>query len=509
LKMAATGEMTRGEKTVAAAATVLVSAVLLYSISGGEVVKGVVILTLPFAALWVVSRIAAEPFYGVVVFLFTRHLVPIGLGGALRNTTFQQLIYLAVLLAAFLAVFMANGKARELGRPAIPTSVPSSYVRVMAFIFAAVLISSLPRMVDYQNFFSLRVMTGMAHVNREVYMFFLNGVLLSMLVVMLTDSRDKLRLVLWTGVVIGLVIAAEGFLQYFGILVVTPNQKFFYVNELRLTALTGYSAGITAERMLPPLCFAIALFMVERGGKAAALFMAACVLFVAIVLTYTRAVYIAAAVALAIFFILSVRLRDIKKIAARLVPALLATGVVLPLAIKYFGVIEHFESTGRLGGELTLFGGHSLLVRIMRWILVKEAIVDRPIFGYGLGSSKEALGMYATGAFSDLYSSAHNFYLSWTVDTGMVGAAALLTLFIFTGKNLLAARKAAARKGDGDMFIFSNVLFAAFFGGSVMYTVNSDYVFDIFYFLFFALSHVALRLASAPGMAQNATDRRG
>lgn len=484
----------RGELAVALWASLLVSLFLLYFISGGDVTKGVAILVLPFLALWLVSRVAAEPFYGIVAFLVMRHLVPIGLEGLIRNTTFQQLIYTAVLELTFLALFMHNMKARHLNQAAIPTELPSNYVKVVAFMFSAVLISSLPRIIDYENFFSTRIMTGMEHVNREVYIFFLNGVLLSLLVVVLTDSIDKLRLILWTGVVIGLFIAAEGFLQFFGILVVTTNQEFFYVNELRLTALTGYSPGTTAERMLPPLCFALALVLVERGRRAIFLFFASAILFVAIVLTYTRAVYIAMAVSLAMFFLLSAKSIEIRRIVGKLVAALFVLAVGLMVAVKTLGVVEHFENSGRLGG-LTLFGGHSLLVRIMRWVLLKDAIMERPISGYGLGSSKEVLGMYAKGAFSDLYSSVHNFYLSWTVDTGLIGGAALLTLFFFTGKNLLTARKVSAVRADQTVFIFSNVLFASFFGGSMMYIVNSDYAFDIFYFLFFALSHVALRLA--------------
>ncbi|MFC1816929.1 hypothetical protein ACFL0M_13575, partial [Thermodesulfobacteriota bacterium] len=116
--------------------------------------------------------------------------------------------------------------------------------------------------------------------------------------------------------------------------------------------------------------------------------------------------------------------------------------------------------------------------------------------GYGLGSSKEVLTKFSNGYWK---SSAHNFYISWVTDTGIIGLIAMLLLYFYTTKNLFLVRKKAMKLKNEELFIYSNMLLASFWGATVIFCANSFYAMDTVFFFFFSLSFVLLRLIKKNG----------
>ena len=69
-------------------------------------------------------------------------------------------------------------------------------------------------------------------------------------------------------------------------------------------------------------------------------------------------------------------------------------------------------------------------VRVQMWLAVLELFKDQWLFGYGLGAYPSVLTKLGVPADSILYSfnQVHNQYLSFLLDTGIVGLALFLTL---------------------------------------------------------------------------------
>jgi len=464
--------------------------VLIYCMQAGKMVYSVAIPIFPLVAFFMFTVIIKNPFYGILVFYLARHLLPIGL---FKYGSMLQSSYTLILALIFFSVYYKNRIKREPFSGPMTQELSISFKVVLFIMVSAVFISSLPRVLDYEMFFNPKVMSGFGRVQREPYFFFFNGILISILVVWLVNSERKLTIFFWTLIVIGICLAVQGFLQYYGLVLITPNQELFYFYERRLTAATGHSAGATAERIMPALCLVLSFLLVEKGKKVLTAFLISAFLITAILLTYTRAVYVGVACALIVFCLLSISRDMLAQRKTRILLLCLAVFLAIVIAVEQFGLIDHFTSSARTHNHP--YGGSSLRLRIGRWVLLVEPFFENPIFGYGLGSSKEILGVYAVGVYSRLYSSVHSFYVSWLIDNGVIGFFAITVLYIASIKNLMKARSISKRGHNLRLFIYANIILSTFCGVSVQYLANSEYGLDIWMFLYFSLSHVALRLS--------------
>ncbi len=80
--------------------------------------------------------------------------------------------------------------------------------------------------------------------------------------------------------------------------------------------------------------------------------------------------------------------------------------------------------------------------RAARWVVAKDLILEKPFFGHGLGVEKNLLtekykenGLYI--AATNRYD-AHNQYLSYTIESGIIG---LLAFLLFLGLNIITSLK--------------------------------------------------------------------
>lgn len=429
-----------------------------------------------------VVLIVRQPFYGLLLFLCLRHLVPVGLVS--EYDTFQQLLLGFPLWISLTAVLMEKFTFRTERARAYVVTPPS--FRWTAFLFAfSIFVSSIAIIFDFENFFNFRVMSELGHVNRATYAIVLNAFLFSLLIFWLTDTRIKLKQLFYCFVFIGVVLAIGGFLQYAGVIQLNPEIQ--PESEMgRLTTYTGISATATGERLMIIGVITMLLVPGATGTEFGLLFAAASITLFAMILSFTRIAFIAFAGSLSLFLLFNLK-------RARVVFGVLPVLASIAWAAQYLGIVELARGSARLS-DSRFYYATVYDLRVPRWLVAFEVFKQKWLVGHGLGSSKEIVGSQLPAGMAHLYGSLHNAYVSWIVDTGVIGLVALLALYLVTLRNLHVARRVAVALRDPQLLGFSNALWCAFLGGSLLYMSESDPVFDIFFGFFFALSFVLRKL---------------
>ena len=510
-----------------------------------------VLVVLPFFLIATFTLILKDPFYGILIFLFVRHLVP---ESFLRYGSVLHLLY-GLMLVAVLVVTLTRYRKASGGQYYFP-DLPSAFKLTLMGFVIVIFISSWQHIFDFRHFFSTELLAGWGHVQRWVYVVLFNAFLVAILTVWLTDSMEKFKLLVWSVIVIGLSMSMEGLIFISGLMPAYVGKVMVYEvtnPEYRLMSLQGISSCATAHRLLVPLFFAFYLLVASKGRHTKWIFIVACVISLALVLTYTRIAYAAAVLGLAYLVILTFR-----QVGARTVLPFICIMVAVGFSILEFNFSKEMQGArfvgqftkkpeaintavakgpevavaegpatatvkgdgdtfrtqdGRIqvakGPEVQDVGAEKLpgwmrhfglTTKWVRWQLIIEAFKDKPVKGWGIGTAKEVLGKYG-GLFEEgptvgpklpleFYSSLHNLYLKWLVETGVLGWIPLLALFFLTAKNLYTVRRDALAADNTELGLYSSMLLGTFFCVSPIYFITSDYDFERFFFLFFALSFV-------------------
>src|SRR3990167_1695173 len=529
-----------------------------------------VLVVLPFFLIATFTIILKDPFYGILIFLFVRHLVP---ESFLRYGSVLHLLY-GLMLVAVLVVTLTRYRKASGGQYYFP-DLPSAFKLTLMGFVIVIFISSWQHIFDFRHFFSTELLAGWGHVQRWVYVVLFNAFLVAILTVWLTDSMEKFKLLVWSVIVIGLSMSMEGLIFISGLMPAYVGKVMVYEvtnPEYRLMSLQGISSCATAHRLLVPLFFAFYLLVASKGRHTKWIFIVACVISLALVLTYTRIAYAAAVLGLAYLVILTFR-----QVGARTVLPFICIMVAVGFSILEFNFSKEMQGArfvgqftkkpeaintavakgpevavaegpatatvkgdgdtfrtqdgriqvakgpevavaegpatatvkgdgdtfrtqdGRIqvakGPEVAVAEGPAtatvkgdgdtfrtqdgriqvakgpevqdvgaeklpgwmrhfgLTTKWVRWQLIIEAFKDKPVKGWGIGTAKEVLGKYG-GLFEEgptvgpklpleFYSSLHNLYLKWLVETGVLGWIPLLALFFLTAKNLYTVRRDA------------------------------------------------------------------
>jgi O-antigen ligase len=194
-----------------------------------------------------------------------------------------------------------------------------------------------------------------------------------------------------------------------------------------LLALIGFSMLLNVRRFVH-VVLAYLLLIVSAIG---------------IIVTLRRALWIAIAMALVFSFFLSDREEQKRAIARSFILVAVIVFVVIQFSftnpgLRYLliGYGQRFLSSQHLATDL------SLLDRYAEWRDTWRAIMQRPILGYGFGSSFRHLSVIA--GYHHWQSFTHNSYLYYCFKTGFLGAAlffALYTRFLAKGFKIMRSPK--------------------------------------------------------------------
>lgn len=160
-----------------------------------------------------------------------------------------------------------------------------------------------------------------------------------------------------------------------------------------------------------------------------ALYAAALLIVSAIVLSQTRGAYLGMALVFAAMLV-------IKRPPKRVIIPLIAAAAVLGLGLSMLNPTIRYKLGSIFKGAnsavtQTKAPDQSIGTRLILWKTGIKMIKDRPIFGGGPGSVKTLFPLYCPPPYPEnqIWGSLHNLYIHQTAERGLVGLAALLTLF--------------------------------------------------------------------------------
>ncbi len=304
-------------------------------------------------------------------------------------------------------------------------SVKKSKLYTVTLLFICFsLITGLPHILNIESFFTLNNENTL-NVNRQMYIAYINYLIFAVVLIRVCSLRFNIFITYKIIGICGVIISLQIILNYYGYFMITDTQLEGYFNmETRGTTISS-SANGTANSLLITIIFLFFVYFNSvkfRDKSIYSILLLICVF--SLFLTKSRLCWLA----FIFFIILSTILLLI--FTKRRLNALLITGALfcfLSIILIYSDFFNDIATIGRWDRD-KYYIGNSGNLRLLRWELVIPAIYDKYIIGYGLGSSKSILGLYATGVFSNVYSSMHNLYLTILVDTGLVG----LILFLFS-----------------------------------------------------------------------------
>ncbi len=171
------------------------------------------------------------------------------------------------------------------------------------------------------------------------------------------------------------------------------------------------------------------------------------VVAIGLVLTWSRGAWLGAILGLGTLLVVTAN--------RRLWVGVLAAVVVLAAATPIIGPRWHWHVT-RLRDVAVAEGPFS---RIAIWKVVPRIIADHPVLGTGLGTFASAYGRYAGESPSEAPPTAHDIFLNFAVETGVLGLAALL-YFLGTGTRALVRWYKRSPPGSSQRAMSATVLAA-------------------------------------------------
>jgi O-antigen ligase len=178
------------------------------------------------------------------------------------------------------------------------------------------------------------------------------------------------------------------------------------------------------------------------------------------VLTQSRGAWIGVFLSSAVLFFAYFKIYKNKKVMFLFVLALIFIGIFPPKSLKY-RIKDTFDSVKLVNGKI-VFKFDALSGRNVGWkILYKEAFLKNVVFGIGAGGVRANFPYYKKLMKKDgweNYMEAHNTFLQWLVEGGIVGFMLWIYMFYLIIKKLIKLKRKTFGKYEKITVI--SVLFA-------------------------------------------------
>jgi O-antigen ligase len=192
----------------------------------------------------------------------------------------------------------------------------------------------------------------------------------------------------------------------------------------------GWLAGIGAHalrdaiRSVPRAAYAVAALAVVAFAA----------LVAALLMSWSRGAWMGVGAALVVVVIVQSRRAFVVTVVAALVLTfiiLLSSINLIPSAIadRFSGVADYFGVFDVRGVKVD-DANFAIVERMAHWQAAAEMFVDHPVLGVGIGNYAAVYAAYALPRWSDPLGHAHNYYLNVAAETGLLGLAAYLVLWV-------------------------------------------------------------------------------
>lgn len=299
-------------------------------------------------------------------------------------------------------------------------------------------------------------------------------------------SPKRIKLILWL-ITISLTLAtlkvvAHHALLDFGFKKINSATPPFFRNHV------NYAAILT---LFVPFVWYLNRWTNSKRAKAFILFSFVLLLF-AIVTAYTRAAYVALAVAMAAYWVIRLRL---SRLAVALSLIIAIGGVNFLVAENAFmefapseRTVAHTELTDIVNSTSKL-EDVSTMERYYRWIAAGQMIIEKPVFGFGPGNFYHFYKHYTLERFSTYVSDnpeksgVHNYYLMVALEQGVLGLLIFVVLIVFVVTYGEKVYHNCTTREDKDLVmaaILSSIIIDAFLMMNDM--IETDKVGSFFFF---------------------------
>jgi O-antigen ligase len=185
--------------------------------------------------------------------------------------------------------------------------------------------------------------------------------------------------------------------------------------------------------LLLPLALGLALAEGKRWGRAILFLLAAAALGVALIMSWSRGAWLGSLAALATLVVFAPRHRPVGLVLLFAAIALggLAWGAgLLPesLVARLSGFSEYTQVYDVRGVDITE-ANFAVLDRLAHWGAAVDMLRDHPWLGVGLGNYEPVYPAYARLNWPNALGHAHNIYLNFAAETGLIGLAAYLVFW--------------------------------------------------------------------------------
>jgi probable O-glycosylation ligase (exosortase A-associated) len=449
-----TQETERARKLLFALTALLVSVASGYVLVHYPVVMLVGVLVMIAATGLIVFR----PFVGLIFYSFLFILQPGELFPILGALHLERVVGALTLVGIALIMLRRHGQLM------VDTSPQTRWL----WIFAGAILLSVP--FSYWR--------GQA-LGRFMEMMKIIGFYI--MIVNLIDTRKRLRIFVWTYLVLMLWLAASSMFNYF-------TGHFLFAQGIdRAVGLTSSGGG--PNEMGTSMSVTLPLFLLlirgERRwiGKLAALLGAGtCV--TAMVLTGSRASLLGCVAGLIVIWWGSRR------------RALGAVVGVIGLCAMFVLMPQQYKTRYETVAQSHLDG--SSHYRLITWMTGLSMVADRPLFGVGAGCFGAARAESYSSGLHRSYIESHSLYIQVLAELGIVGA---FCFFTFCRRFMRQNREAAALlRADRARWRWEEALAQALFTGFIVLFVSGVFGHSLFrrtWYIYAALGLVLARLAFA------------
>jgi O-antigen ligase len=257
------------------------------------------------------------------------------------------------------------------------------------------------------------------------FLLLLNYVIIYYLVIHTVHSRGKLRGLLWV------ILGTGGFLAIFGLIKFSGLNIFpwFYYDDLpyfgALTSTYGNPNNIAGFfEMTIPLALGL-LLADRRGRRSQIMYLPMLLLFgIALILTLSRGGWTCAM--LGLLFFLSMLLFSEEFPRRRMAIILTCSSIVAVLVLlSSFPAVQELLTVRQVVDQA---GGVDIRLQVTK--AVAAMTMDRPLLGFGPGTFAYSFLQYQPPGIQGWYTLAHNDYVHFIAETGILLAAIMVWMII-------------------------------------------------------------------------------
>lgn len=287
---------------------------------------------------------------------------------------------------------------------------------------------------------------------------FINYAIVYFLVVQVVDRPARMRSLLRTLFFSGAIVAAYGIMQYLGIEPVTYGALPFEAN--RSFASYG-NPDILGGFLMFSLPLSIALALSEERPAWRAVYWVGSILNAVVWVTaFTRSAWVGGVVAIGVLVFAAVRQRVRVKPLDYGMAGASAAAAALVVVRSLSAESQVMNALARVR-SIFEFGEGSALTRFQIWGAAWRAVLDRPIFGFGLDTFRLVFPVYKPAEYVRIAGylstedNAHNYPLQVATAIGIPGLLLLYGMFVWV--LAATARSAFSKASGGSRLLYAGV----------------------------------------------------